>query len=270
MNKTEKILWWSPTPNETDGGATVFFYQTQMLSYKNPNLQHHLIPKVWSQAQPESLPLAKWHKVETEHFGEIPKEITRIMKKESIKLLVLFHIPFEYFPIIDEVHKIGGQVINWQTIHWKSDVLFMSDKLQDFDWWVAPTHWAEVNLEETGKISRDKMTYIPHGVDMTFFYPHNSLWRRQMFGDNDAKKNILFVGRCSLVKGIVPLMLVARKLCSEFDCRIIFKVGVHEGVYKSREIAYLLNKMCRWDNRIMFIPQWTPPFHHEELVVEVT
>lgn len=261
-----KILIWGPVPSEADGGATVQFYLLNMLCYKNPNIEYHLIPKNWEQTDQTKLPLCKFHKVTTRYFGEIPKEIPKIMKKEKIKTLMLFHIPFEYFPIVDEVHKIGGNIINHQTIHHKSDVLFMSDKLQDFDWWVAPTKWAEDNLVGVGLLDRGRTTRIPHGVDTTFYYPHTSMWRNQTFGTSDKKKNILFVGRVQLTKGIVPLMLAARKLCDEFDCRIIFKAGVHEGVYKSKEIAHLLTKMCRWNNRIVFIPQWTEPFYHEEMV----
>jgi len=109
------------------------------------------------------------------------------------------------------------------------------------------------------------MTKIPHGVDLTKFYPHKTELRKEL-GIKDNQKMILFIGRCQLVKGIVPLMLIARKVCDEFDCHIVFKAGVHAGVYKAREIGYMLEKMTKWDSRIHFIQEWKPTDWHEELV----
>jgi len=62
------------------------------------------------------------------------------------------------------------------------------------------------------------------------------------------------------------MMLSARKLCSEFDCHVVFKAGVHAGVTKAREIAYLLDKMTGWDNRIHFLTGWYPTSFAEELI----
>jgi len=232
----------------------------------DPMFEIHAAPKVYDQAKPMSLPLVLFHAVGTKYFGHIPNEIPKIMKKYDIPALILWHIPWEYFPIVDKVHKLGKKVINWQTIHWRNDVLFMSDKLHDFDWWVPPTQYAMDTLADVGGIPKNKMTMIPHGIDTMLYYPHESVWRQRLFGRNDKKKTILFVGRCQLTKGIVPLMLSARKLVNEFNCRVVFKGGVYGGVYKSKEIAHLINKMTRWEKDINFIPQWTTTNYIEEMM----
>lgn len=260
---------WGAMPWEQDGGAVVTYYQLQQMGYMDPMFDFHLVPKVYSQAEQTVLPLATWHKVGTKYFGQIPKEIPEIMRKNDIPLLILWHIPWEYFPIIDEVHKIGAKVLNWQTIHWKNDVLFMSDKLHDFDWWVPATNYAKEVLHEVGGVDLNKMTVIPHGVDTVLFYPHLSkLWEKWKAHNPKQKKRkiITFVGRCQLTKGIVPLMLCARKLVNDFDCQIIFKAGVHAGIWKAKEIAHLLDKMSKWDSRIMFQHQWTTTNYIEELM----
>lgn len=265
----DKAMIWGAMPWEQDGGAVVTFYQLQQMSYMDPMFEFHLVPKVFPQADKTCLPLAKWYKVKTRHLGDIPKEIPEIMRKNDIPLLILWHIPWEYFPIVDEVHKIGAKVLNWQTIHWKSDVLFMSDRLRDFDYWVPPTKYARDVLNEVGGIPKSRMTVIPHGVDTVLYYPHISkLWDRWLSADHTMKKKktITFVGRCQLTKGIVPLMLCARKLVSEFDCNIIFKAGLHDGIWKAREISHLLTKMSGWDKRILFQPQWTTTNYIEELM----
>lgn len=253
-----------------DGGGIVDLYLWRAMNYTRPEDEIHCIPKVWEQLDENALPYVKYHKVGTKYLGHIPRQIPRIMKKEGIKLLVLFHIPFEYFPIVDKVHRIGGKVINHQTVHWMSDVLFMSDKLHDFDWWVTPTHYAADTLAEVGGVDRNLMTYVPHAVDLDHFFPHkvdmSNYDLQDKFDVKPDQKVILFVGRVQMTKGIIPLMLVARKLCHYFNCHIIFKAGVHEGVYKAREIGYYLRKMCKWDKRIHFIPQWTSTDFHEDLV----
>jgi glycosyltransferase involved in cell wall biosynthesis len=258
---TDKMLVWGAMPMEMDGGAIVTYYQFLQMNYVNPLFQIDVIPKIWEQATPTLLPLVKFHKVGTSYFGQIPNEIPRIMKRENIKLLVLWHIPWEYFPIIDKVHKMGGKVLNWQTVHWPNDMLFLSDRIRDFDRWVPATKYAEDTLASVGGVDRAKCDMIPHGVNTSLFYPHESM---MSFGPK--LKTILFVGRCQLTKGIVPLMLCARKLVDRFNCRIIFKAGMYDGVYKAKEIGFILKKMSKWDNRIVFLSNWTPPNYMEELV----
>lgn len=254
-----KILVWGAMPWEQDGGAVVTYYQFQEMNYINPLFEIHAIPKIWDQASSSSLPMVKMHRVRTKYFGQIPKkEIVNIMKNNGISTLILWHIPWEYFPIIDEVHKIGGKVINWQTIHWKNDMLFLSDKLKDFDWWVPPTEYAKRTLQEVAGLSNN-LTVIPHGINTSLFFPHPVEYKSKL-------KTILFTGRCQLTKGIVPLMMIARKFVDRFNCRIIFKAGIHEGIYKSKEIAHLIKQMSNRDNRIVFIPQWISPSQHEDLV----
>jgi glycosyltransferase involved in cell wall biosynthesis len=264
----DKMLLWGALPWENDGGAVVTYYQLTEMFYRNPKFEFNVIPKVWEQAKQNDLSFAKWHKVKTDFFGQIPKVIPQIMKKNNIKLLVLWHIPWEYFPIIDSVHKIGGQVWNWQTIHWENDVLFFSDKLKDFDHWIPATQYAEDMLIKVGGVDKSKMTMIPHGVPTYKFYPHEYGSLKNFYGVKPDQKLILFVGRCQLTKGIVPLMLAARKLCDEFNCHIMFKAGVHDGVWKAREIGMLLNMMTKWDSRIHFETTWTQPSYMENLMAE--
>jgi glycosyltransferase involved in cell wall biosynthesis len=236
-----------------------------MMNDINPEYEIHVVPKVWEQATPDLMPFLKWHQTRTRYFGQIPMEIPKIMKKNNIPLLILWHIPWEYFPIIDKVHKMGGKVINWQTIHWTNDVLFLSDKLKDFDWWIPPTQYAMETLVGVGGLSRGRMTVIPHGVDTSYFFPHDTSELRNNLGIRPDQKMILFVGRVQLTKGIIPMILTARKLCDNFDCHIVFKAGVHDGVWKAKEMAHLLHKMTKWDSRIHFLTNWTTPSFMEEL-----
>ena len=256
---TNKILVWGAMPWEQDGGAVVTYYQFQEMNYMNPMFEIHAIPKIWEQISQKSIPMVHFHKVKTEYFGQIPNEIPKIMKNNGISSLILWHIPWEYFPIIDKIHRIGGKVINWQTVHWKNDMLFLSDRLKDFDWWVPPTEYANQVIQEVAGLSNN-LTVIPHGVNTQLFFPHKTDI------NNKGLKTILFTGRCQLTKGIVPLMMIARKFVDRFNCRIIFKAGVHEGVYKSKEIGHLLTQMSQRDSRILFIPQWTSPAFHEDLI----
>jgi len=175
-----KVLIWGATPWEADGGAVVTFYLLRRMNEMNPKLKWHLAPKIWEQAAPESLPFAVWHPVKTEYFGQIPEKIPKIMKKHKIPLLILWHVPHEYFPIIDKIHKIGSKIINHQTVHWSNDMIFLSDKLRDFDWWVPPTQYAVDTLVEVGGLDHNRMTKIHHGVDLSRFYPHKTLLRSEL------------------------------------------------------------------------------------------
>lgn len=266
MIDKEKMLIWGAMPWEQDGGAIVTFYQIKKMFEMNSNMKIHVIPKVWDQiAENKELPVV-WHKVKGKYFGQISNDIPKIMKENNISLLVLWHIPWEYFPIIDKVHRIGGKVWNWQTIHWDNDVLFFSDKLKDFDWWIPATNYAEEILVKIGGLDRNKMTMIPHGISIDKFYPHEESKIREQHNVKPNQKLILFTGRCQLTKGIVPLMLASRRLCDEFDCHILFKAGVHEGISKSAEIARLLTMMTKWDKRIHFEYKWTDTTYMEKLV----
>lgn len=269
----DKILIWGAMPMEKDGGAIVTYYQLREMNLISPELDIHVAPKVWSDAQPTLLPLAYWHKVKTKYFGQIPNEIPKIMKKYDIPLLILWHVPWEYFPIVDKVHKIGGRVLNWQTIHWANDVLFMSDKLHDFDWWVPPTYYAKDTLMKVAGLDGNKMTVIHHGVDLYKFTEHpfshpKSRAYRKYLDVKDDQKIILFVGRCQMTKGIVQMMLAARKLCSDFNCHVVFKAGVYGGVSRAREISHLLSKMAKWDSRIHFLSEWTSPSEMENITAQ--
>lgn len=253
-------------PWEEDGGAVVTYYQIKKMYSMNSDFKIHVIPKVASQIEDKKDFPVVWHEVKTKYFGQIPNDIPKIMKENEIPLLVLWHIPWEYFPIIDKVHRIGGKVWNWQTIHWENDVLFFSDKLKSFDWWVPATQYAEDTLVNVGGLDRNKMTTIPHGISIDRFYPHEEKAIRKKFGVKPKQKLLLFTGRCQLTKGIVPFMLASRKLCDQFDCHVLFKAGVHDGVTKSKEIAILLNQMTHWDKRIHFDRTWTDTAYMESLV----
>jgi len=268
----DKVLIWGAMPLEKDGGAIVTYYQLQRMHEINNDFEFHIAPKVWQQADPNYLPFAKWHELKYKYFGHIPNNITKIMKKHKIQWLILWHIPWEYFTVVDRVHRLGGKVLNWQTIHWENDVLFMSPKLNKIDWWVPPTQYAEDTLVKTGGLDRERMTRIYHAVDTRRFFPYNTEFLRSSrnkfrneLGIKDNQKMILFTGRCQLTKGIVPTMLAGRKLVKNFDCVMVFKAGIHDGIYKSKEIGYLLSKMAKWDKRIVFLKDWTSPTYMEQL-----
>ena len=92
----------------------------------------------------------------------------------------MFHIPWEFFPIVNDVREVGGKTLIHQTVHWKTDLLFKSKVLGEIDAWVAPTRWAEEQLRLVGKIRLERIKYIPHAVNVEKIFPHDTSYRKAL------------------------------------------------------------------------------------------
>jgi len=251
---------------EQDGGAIVNYYLLKMMNYLEPNHKFHCIPKVVEQLQGKELSFASFYPIRPKEFGVVPTEIIDLMNKKQIPVLNMFHIPWEYFPIVDPVHNIGGKIILHQTIHWDTDVLFQSDKLKDIDVWVTPTDFAKRILASKG-IDNNKMVTIPHGVDIDKFYPHKTALRKNL-GIEDDEIVITWVGRAQLTKGAHAVIPIIRQILEEYPkVKIISRAGAFRGVQKSMEMGYILDRMSnRFGNRFLYIPNWVEPSYQEELM----
>lgn len=258
-------LWWCPTPRETDGGAIVTQYLLSMMNYLDPLHNFHIIPKVPEELDAKELPFANFYSIKTE-WGKIPMQISELMIEKHIPVMTMFHIPWEFFPIVESIHDIGGIVINHQTIHWEDDVLFQSNKLNDIDYWVAPTEFAKRALATKGRVNSSLIKVIPHGVNLEYFYPHKAIIRESL-GIKDDETVITWIGRCQLTKGAHVIIPILHKLLEEFPkVHFIARAGVYGGVHKSFEIGYILERMAKRNPRLHFIPDWTPTSFMEDLM----
>lgn len=265
--KLKKSLWWGALPWEPDGGAVVAYYQFQLMNYLEPNHEFHGIPKIPDYLDPKALPFMEFGHVNW--FKQSPEEIYRYicqyMKDNAISILTLWHIPPKFFPIVNEIHKIGMKVLNWQTVHWRTDTFLKSKCLQDIDFWVAPTKWAKQQMISVGGIKRDKIKYLPHAVNLEKFYPHNTAFRESLNLGKDQKV-ILVVGRCSLAKGLHQVIPVMRPIIRDYDAVFIIKAGAFQEIAKSKEIAFIIDKMAKRSPNIYWIDSWKESAFIEELM----
>lgn len=266
IRRSGKSLWWGPCPWEMDGGAIVHYYLLPMMNYIEPKHSFHIIPKVPEQLDAGELPFANFYPIRTTGLGQIPPELPQLMMDKQIPVLVTFHIPWEYFPIVEDVHDIGGIMVNHQTIHWPDDVLFQSQHLRDIDYWITPTDYAKRILATKGGVSSRKMTTIPHGVNLEKFYPHKTILR-QDFGINDDDTVILWIGRCQMTKGAHQIIPMMRELLNDYPkAHFIARAGVYAGIHKSQALGYMFRHMAKRHKRLHFIPDWCEPSYMEELM----
>lgn len=253
--KLVKSLHWGSMPWEFDGGAVVNYYLLKALHKIRPDHKFYCLPKVFEEADPKSLPFSKYLKI-------MPDDIPKFMAKNEIPILNMFHISEDYFPIVKPIREIGGKTIIHQTIHWTTDMVFTSDILKDVDYWVAPTKWAKKVLKEVGGIQDERIEYIPHGVSLDDFSPHITRIRRELKLNKD-QKIILFVGRCSMLKGIHQLIPVIRPLIHDYNC--IFIIRANKTGEKAKEISFMFDKFAhQFPKNVIFNSEWNPPeFMHE-------
>lgn len=266
----DKSLIWGALPWEADGGAVVAYYLYRMLNYLNPEHEFFGIPKVSPALSGEALPFMQFKTFEYNRGlaranKHLFKQIPEFMYKNHIPLLTMWHIPWEFFPMVNVVKKVGGKTLIHQTVHWKTDLLFKSKVLGNVDAWVAPTRWAEEQLRLVGRIKRKKIKYLPHAVNVEKFYPHDTAYRKSL-NLKPNQKVILVVGRCSLAKGLHQVIPVMRNIIRDYDAVFIIKAGVFPQIDKSEEIAYVLRMMSENNPNIIWIPDWTPPEVMEELM----
>ena len=265
-----RSLWWGAMPNEQDGGAVINYYLLKMMNYLESNHQFYGIPKVPSMLEASALPFMQFHIIDYKR-DEFPdkhvfEEIPAFVSKNSIPLLVMFHIPWEYFPIVNLMKGIKTKTLVHQTVHWDTDVMFQSKVLNAIDMWVAPTQWGMEQLSITGKIPRKNITYLPHAVDIEKFYSHNTSFRESLnLAPN--QKVILLTGRCSLAKGFHKVISVMRPIIKDYDSVFIIRGSMHPNVAKSEEIGYLYHIMAQqFPKNIIFLPDWLPPEMIEEIM----
>jgi len=268
--KLNKSLWWGSLPWEPDGGAVVNYYLLKELNRLEPNHEFHGIPKQPSFVVPNSLPFMKWKLVDYYEGGvfnnkHLFQEIPNYMVDNDIPLLSTFHIPPEFLGISTLLHNIGKKMIVHQTIHWATDEIFKID-LNDIDGWIAPTKWGEEQLKNVGKLQQNKVTYIPHSVDMTNFYPHETQIRKAL-NLKDDQKIILVVGRCSLAKGFHQIIPIMRPIINDYNAMFIIKGGVYDRIEKSQEIGFIIKRLEKSiPSNIIWIPDWNAPEKMAELM----
>lgn len=260
-----KSLWWGAFPWEKDGGAIVQYYLLPMMNYLDPNHEFHCIPKVPEELDAGEMPFTNCYSIKTKGLGDIPPAISELMLDKQIPIMTMFHIPWEFFPIVESIHDVGGIVINHQTVHWEDDVLFQSNKLREIDHWVAPTEFARRTLSTKGQVDSSKINVIPHGVNLEKFYPHRTVIRESL-GIKDDETMILWVGRCQLTKGAHVIIPFLHKLLDEFPkVHFVARAGIYGGVQKSFEIGYILERMAKRNTRLHFMPEWFPASYMEDL-----
>ena len=116
LNLINKSLWWGSLPWEQDGGAVVNFYLLQILNYLNPEHEFYGIPKVPQYLSGEALPFMEFKVLEYKQGlaranKHLFKEIPEFMLQKEIPLLSMFHIPWEFFPIANNVREVGGKTL---------------------------------------------------------------------------------------------------------------------------------------------------------------
>ena len=268
--KLKKSLVWGALPWERDGGAVVAYYLYRMMNYLEPNHEFYGIPKVPPLLSGEALPfmqffVPQYNKGLARANKHLFKQIPEFMLRNEIPLLTMWHIPWEFFPIVDAVKQIGGKTLVHQTVHWDTDLLFKSKILSNVDAWVAPTRWAEERLRIIGRIKREKIKYLPHAVDVEKFYPHETEFRKQLNLEPNQKV-ILVVGRCSLAKGLHQIIPVMRPIIRDYNAVFIIKAGVFPRISKSEEIGYIINTLARNNPNIHWIQRWTKPSIMEDIM----
>jgi len=263
----KKSLVWGALPWEPDGGAVVAYYQYRMMNYLEPSHEFHGIPKIPQYLEPKALPFMEFGKVDwfKQSDKEIYRYICQYMKNNAISILILWHIPPKFFPIVNRIHKLGGKVLNWQTVHWETDTFLKSPHLKDIDFWVAPTKWAKEQLHKVGGVKWNQIKYLPHAVNLEKYYPHDTAFRESLNLGKDQKV-ILVVGRCSLAKGLHQVIPVMRPIIRDYNTVFIIKAGAYKEITKSKEIAYIIGKMSDRSPNIYWIDSWKEPEFMEELM----
>jgi glycosyltransferase involved in cell wall biosynthesis len=244
-----------------DGGAVVTYYQLLKMHELDPKHEFFVIPKAPEEADKRVLSFANF---------VIPKQMTYlylIMQKLQIKTFWSFHIAQNLDPYVEGIHSVGGKIINWQTIHWVTDMIFTMDHIKDIDHWVAPTLFARSIMIQNG-IEPDRITYIPHGVDITKFFkePHkDNEWRKEI-GIKPETKVILFSGRLDLWKGIHNLIPVVREFTEKYD--VVFAIKGHPDMNNqtSKNLDFVMTTIHSRNPKFIYIPEWLSPDKMEILM----
>lgn len=250
--------YWGALPWERDGGAVVAYYQYSKLAELRPRWEYYGIPKVPEELNTKALPFMRYATVK-----DPKQEIPALMAQQKIPVLTTFHIAENIEPLIDSIQLVGGKIVQWQTVHWATDRVFSCKRLNDLDWFVAPTEFAKRLLSTVGGVDPAKITVIPHGVDLGKFYPHNQTAFRSNYGISKEQKVILYAGRLSTWKGVHNIIPAMRKLIRKYDCIFIIRGGYFNE--EGKKLHQIFTLLSRRTPNIIYIPQWVPPSFMEEL-----
>lgn len=254
-----KTLWWGPKPWEKDGGAVVEYYQLRKMAELRPRWDWWGIPKVPEELVTRELPFMKFLIPEN-----IERDLPYLMNKEQIPLLTTFHIAEYVEKVMDAVHDVGGKILQWQTVHWKTDRVFSCKRLNELDAFIAPTKFAKKMLIQQGGIDNEKIAIIPHGVDTAKFFPHKTALRLN-YGINDNDPVILYSGRLSLWKGVHNIIPIIRGLVRDFNAYFIIRGGYFGDDKIGKKLDYLLSTIASRNKNVIYLPQWVSPQFMEEL-----
>jgi glycosyltransferase involved in cell wall biosynthesis len=243
------ILHWGSVPQELDGGAVVNYYLWNMAHYIEPTMKHFVVPKNPEEYDPTFMPYMNGLNIRN------PIEIADLMYHYKIPLMEAFHIAENVEPVIDPIHDIGGKIILHQTVHWEDDLVFRCKRLKDLDCIVAPTRWAKDQIAFNGKVSQDKIAYIPHAVDIEKFYPHKTALRKQLGLEN--KTVILFTGRYSSFKGVQQLIPIIRPLTEKYDCAFIIRACSFGDGYPAK-LHEVFKRISLRNKNVILFDQWMP------------
>lgn len=236
----------------------VQFYQMRRLAELRPRWEYWGIPKMPEQLVPKALPFMNYV------FPEKLEDISSFMQEKDIPLLTTFHIAEHVEKIIDSVHDIGAKILDWQTIHMHTDRVFNCKRLNDMDGFVAPTRYAMQTLVKYGGVDKDKISIIPHGVDLNKFYPHKTSLRMN-YGIKDEQKVILYSGRLFTWKGIHNVIPIMRRIINRYNAIFIIRGQPSMNNKTSKKLNYVLSHIARRNPNVIYMPQWLPPEFMEEL-----
>jgi len=259
MLKLKSSLHWGPFPNELTGGAVVQYLLLNKMYLKAPMHNFYGIPKNIEKLSPEEMSYIKF-------FAKEPHHIPKIMSRYHIPLLVAFHIAQNIEPAINPVHDVGAKILLHQTVHFRTDLLFECDRLNDVDWIVTPTKYGKKILNEIGKVSKEKISIIPHGIDIKKYYSHTTSMKKYYNMQN--KTVILFTGRLSVWKGIREVIPLFRDFTKKYNCVFLIRSQPYEAD-ESKALDYLLRKISSQNPDVVYMPDWQSPSVMEELFASI-
>jgi len=254
-----RYCYFGPHPDERDGGQIVNFYLLKKQNELRPRDEYYGIPKVYEELNAARLPWVNYPPI-------VPRDrIAEFMYGLNIPLINIFHIGrMDFEPLLDPIHDVGGRIVCHQTLHWPDDDVLKSERLDEIDAIVAPTEYAKRIFQTVAKLPPDRVPVIPHGVDMTRFYRHQTPLKNQL-GIKPGQAVILYSGRLSFWKGVQELIPIMRHFTQIYDCVFIIRGGAFEGVEESMKLAYIFDRMSRNNPNIIFLPEWQSPEFMEEL-----
>lgn len=258
--KKLKIMHWGPFPEEKDGGASVNYLLWRKAHWLAPSYEHFALTK-----NPEELVQSMMPFMNFVHFENPKKELPPFLYQHRIPVLESFHVPERLDSSVRAIQDIGTKIILHQTVHWKDDVVFRSKHLREMDCIVAPTKWAKKIIEYQGKVDRNRIIYIPHGVDTERYFPHKTTtFRRNLKLEN--RTVILFIGRFDLWKGILNLVPIIRPFTKQLDCTFIIRACSFGQNNVSTRLHEVFRRISKRNKHVILMDQWLPYEFMEELM----